>query len=161
MQYPKIFEPDGIEPIKLDSNKIVNVRKAKPNFRRWAGQRVVDSYGHKPGLDVAGSPAFAEILILRQFQQHGWNGVWVDTFRRKFRTPQTEVFEQIRRAANSRGGCFLLEGCRMCLDRSEIAPLDRGFLVSTHRLPLLSSAPRSFPSTKYSQSGDYFKFSGE
>ena len=118
MQYPKIFEPDGIEPIKLAVGKLVNVQKAKPLFPRWAGDRILDSYGDKPVLDAGVSPAFAEILILRAFQQEGWNGVWVDTFRQKFRTecfplnevvlptPHKEVFEKIRRAVGNRAGCW-------------------------------------------------------
>jgi hypothetical protein len=29
---------------------------------------------------------FAELAVLSVFQQHGWNGVWADSFGRKYRT---------------------------------------------------------------------------
>jgi len=118
MQYPKNFEPAGTELIKLASGDLVDVPKATPHFRRWAGDRVADTYGNKPVLDSGGSPAFAEILILRAFQQEGWEGVWVDTFRQKFRTecfpvnavvlppPQKEILERIREAAGHHSGCW-------------------------------------------------------
>jgi len=44
-----------------------------------------DSYGHKPVLDYNGQPLFAELNILRLLQASGWEGVWIDTYRKKFR----------------------------------------------------------------------------
>jgi hypothetical protein len=118
MQYPAILEPVGVETIRLPSGKVISVPKAKPHFRRWLGQPLEDTYGNKPVLDVQGLPAFAEILILGVFRKHGWDGVWVDTFRKKFRTecyPMNEValppapqqvYGHIFRRAGSRAGCW-------------------------------------------------------
>ena len=50
------------------------------------GESVEDTYGGKPLLVLDGEPVFAELAILREFQRLGWEGVWVDTFRRVYRT---------------------------------------------------------------------------
>jgi hypothetical protein len=42
--------------------------------------------GKKAVLDFNGRPAFAELAILWTLQHEGWQGVWVDSFRRAFRT---------------------------------------------------------------------------
>ena len=118
MEYPKLLIPNGIEPIKLPSGKLVDVPKTMPVFRRWIGPPVDDSYGNKPILEYKGLPVFAEIHILRLFREAGWNGVWVDTYRGKFRTeywPKNEVqlpsgemqiLERIFEKAGSNKGCF-------------------------------------------------------
>lgn len=59
---------------------------------------------------------FAEIAILRLLQYEGWDGVWVDTFQKKYRKSNTEFVEidpkkeellnQISDKANSNNGCF-------------------------------------------------------
>jgi hypothetical protein len=118
MRYPRLLEPDGTEGIKLRSGHIVDVPKTHPQFRLWSGEPILDTYGKKPVLDSDGLPAFAEMRILRLFQQDSWTGVWVDTFRRKFRTefwpkneiqlpPQErELLENIYRRAGNRNGCW-------------------------------------------------------
>ena len=119
MLYPQLLRPDGTEAIKLSPGNIVEVPRTRPRFQACSGKPPLDTYGKKPVLDADGLPAFAEIRILRLFQQDGWAGVWVDTFRRKFRTefwpkneiqlrPQKkELLENIyRRAAGDRKGCW-------------------------------------------------------
>jgi hypothetical protein len=51
----------------------------------WRGDVPEDDYGGKTILAVDGQPAFAEIAILSEFQHHGWDGVWIDTYKNKFR----------------------------------------------------------------------------
>jgi hypothetical protein len=42
-------------------------------------------------LDWQGKPVFAELAILRAFEEQGWQGVWVDSFGRlEFRTELPE-----------------------------------------------------------------------
>src|SRR6516225_4051294 len=73
------------ERLLLPSGRIVDVPKATPSFSVWRGEQPADRYGKKPVLDFEGRMAFAELAILWSLQKSGWNGVWVDTYRRKFR----------------------------------------------------------------------------
>ncbi len=68
--------------------------RAEPVFTLWRGEPVGDTYGGKLVLDSNGQPAFAELAILWTLRQDGWSGVWVDTYRHKYRTaywPKNEV----------------------------------------------------------------------
>ena len=69
----------------LPSGRIVDVPKATASFSVWRGEQPADRYGKKPILDFEGRIAVAELAILWTLQKAGWNGVWVDTDRRKFR----------------------------------------------------------------------------
>lgn len=65
--------------------------KFTPRFERWdeklhgpkptktnaSGDEVVSDWHGKPFLWVDGEPKFAELAIVRSFQRHGWDGVWV------------------------------------------------------------------------------------
>ena len=73
------------ERLLLPSGRIVDVPKATPSFSVWRGEQPADRYGKKPIVDFEGRMAFAELAILWSLQKSGWNGVWVDTYRRKFR----------------------------------------------------------------------------
>jgi len=83
----------------------------------WAP--VQDTHGGKPIVDFNGTLAFAELALLRICQRAGWQGVWVDTFRRKFRrdywdgennvalpSPQQDLLTHIYQHANLRSGCW-------------------------------------------------------
>jgi hypothetical protein len=81
-------------------------------------KKVRDTYGHKKVLDFYGKPQFAELGILRIMERSGWQGVWVDTYRNRFRTrywpkdavelppKQANILNRIREKAGSRAGCF-------------------------------------------------------
>ncbi|HLH29619.1 MAG TPA: hypothetical protein VKY31_00345 [Terriglobia bacterium] len=103
----------AFERLMLPSGRIVDVPKATPSFPVWHGEQPTDRYGKKPLVNFEGRMAFAELAILWSLQQSGWNGVWVDTYRRKFRTdywnsPSTELPEEPRalldRISAVRGG---------------------------------------------------------
>jgi hypothetical protein len=70
----------------LPSGRSVAFPKATPTFPLWRGAPVNKTYGKKAVLDFNGRPAFAELAILWALQHEGWQGVWVDCFRRAFRT---------------------------------------------------------------------------
>jgi hypothetical protein len=44
-----------------------------------------DTYNGKTLLDFQGRPAFAELVILWSCMAVGWDGVWIDTYRRCYR----------------------------------------------------------------------------
>ena len=116
--YPELLIPEATENLYLPSGALVRIPKAQPRFREWQGEFMGDTYGHKPLLDVDGEPMFAELVILRLFQKDGWDGVWVDTFRKKYRTAWGEkgvvklpedrlrLLKAINERAGSSSGCF-------------------------------------------------------
>ncbi|HEV2233968.1 MAG TPA: hypothetical protein VGV68_11245 [Terriglobia bacterium] len=71
--------------VLLPSGRIVSIARCFHEFKRWQGLPTPDTYGGKAVLDSNGEPLFAELAILRLIQEEGWQGVWIDTFRRKFR----------------------------------------------------------------------------
>lgn len=77
--------PTTTERIVLPrSGRVIDVPKATPAFASWRGVPIPNTYGRKPVLDVDGEPCFAEIATLRALECVGWEGVWIDSFRRKF-----------------------------------------------------------------------------
>src|SRR5689334_19441167 len=91
--YPKTLKPTTTERIELPSGKVLRIAKSTPVFRPWIGKRIGENYGGKALLDFCGKPQFAELVILRLFEGEGWQGVWVDTYRKKYIThywPRTE-----------------------------------------------------------------------
>jgi hypothetical protein len=114
--YPEKLQPTCSEPLALPSGLTVPIQKTCPKFDVWRGDVPFDRYGKKQVLDFQGEPLFAELLILRLFQQGGWRGVWVDSYRRRFLVgigervelpeKQKAILEHIYETAGSRGGCF-------------------------------------------------------
>jgi hypothetical protein len=118
MEYPNLLAPTTIEKIELPSGHVVQIPKANPLFELWNGEPVSDTYGKKTILRFNGKPAFAELVILKVFQDDGWHGVWVDTYGHTYRTsywPKDEVelqaeqqhlLQKIHQKAGSNKGCF-------------------------------------------------------
>lgn len=116
--YPQQLMPETVEYLRLPSGQTVQIPKATPIFRLWSGEFTGDTYGNKPLINIDGSPIFAELAILKLFQKDGWEGVWVDTFRKKYRTAwgdggvvrlsgeRLELLRAIHRGAGSASGCF-------------------------------------------------------
>jgi len=86
MKYPASLQPTTTETMTLPSGRSVSFPKTTPTFPLWRGDPVEDNYGGKDILDFDGRPAFAELAILWTLQNDGWQGVWVDSFCRAFRT---------------------------------------------------------------------------
>jgi hypothetical protein len=119
MPYPNILTPNSTEELTLPSGSVVHLLKATPTFRLWTGEPIGDTYGSKSILDLSGEPVFAELAILRLFQREGWEGVWVDSYRQKYRVgywnkdnevalpPKREdLLERIYQRVGGRKGCW-------------------------------------------------------
>lgn len=118
------------ERLTLPSGASVQVSKCFYTFQEWLGDRALESYGRKTVLDIGGLPVFAEVAILRWVAEAKWEGVWVDTFSRKFRKglspvdsfalpkPARRSYERITKANRGR--------CQGCWD--VLAWKDRNFL---------------------------------
>lgn len=107
------------EIFSLSSGEQVSIRKYFLEFREWQGTPVPNTYNGKAVIDWNGEPVFAELAVLRLFQSHGWEGVWVDSYRRKYRVglpdvvdsvelpqKQRELIDSIRAKTGRSGGCW-------------------------------------------------------
>jgi hypothetical protein len=119
MQHPILLSPTEVESIALSTGKLIRIPKVTPRFHRWTGVPPGDTYGGKVVLDYEGKPVFAELAILSILQADGWNGVWVDTYSRKYRVAywgdskgvvlprdQEGFLETIHAHAGTRNGCW-------------------------------------------------------
>ncbi len=116
---PSLLEPNSVEVFTFPSNQTVTIPKVNILFNQWTGTVLPDTYNNKPVLNFNGEPVFAELAILRIFQNEGWNGVWVDTYRRKCRigywgadclvnlpTDKQLILEDIYKIAGIKSGCW-------------------------------------------------------
>jgi hypothetical protein len=140
-RYPEILKPIGYEPIVVSSGHVINVPKATPVFLPWRGNKILDDYNGKQVLNVGGEPAFAELAILWAMRAVGWEGVWIDTYGRKYRTgywgvaPLSELpperakaLERIYARAGSRSGAwdvYCWNGTKVLFAESKRAGRDR------------------------------------
>ena len=72
------------EVFALDSGGTISIAKCFIRFKPWTGKPIANTYGGKAVLDSDREPVFAELAILRLLQKHGFDGVWVDSYRLKF-----------------------------------------------------------------------------
>lgn len=68
------------EQVSLPSGEQVSIQKYFLNFNTWSGTPLPFDFGRKPIIDFNGEACFAELAILRMFQQNGWEGAWVETY---------------------------------------------------------------------------------
>jgi hypothetical protein len=93
------------------------------SYTKWPKPDPKDTYNGKCVLQFNHEMVFAELAILRIFQQTGWDGRWIDSYGRKYRIgywgevegatqelpleePSIPQWETIRTRANCKGGCF-------------------------------------------------------
>lgn len=117
--YPNLLQPNNKEAIVFSTNKVVEIPTVNLSFKKWSGIQPDDTYNNKAVIDFNGEPVFAELASLRIFQNEGWEGVWVDTYRRKYRNsywenePVVELPEEkllllnnIYKIAGIKSGCW-------------------------------------------------------
>lgn len=117
----EFLQPYKIEDelFALSSGEHVPIQKYFLNFNLWQGSPIPNTYNGKAVIDWNGEPVFAELAVLRLFQSHGWEGVWVDSYRRKYRTglpdvaepvelpeKQKQLIESIKTKTGRSGGCW-------------------------------------------------------
>jgi hypothetical protein len=82
------FTQHLISPVTVrlpSSRNSVSVARCHFLFKPWQGKPICLTHGAKAVLDFGGQPVYAELAILKTLQETGWDGVWVDTYRKKFR----------------------------------------------------------------------------
>jgi hypothetical protein len=72
------------------------VPKCALSFEPWRGEPCGSDYGGKMFVEVNGECLFAELGILRLLARTGWWGVWVDTYRRRYRQVMPHVADGSR-----------------------------------------------------------------
>jgi hypothetical protein len=115
----EILKPQSSQRIVLPSGREITVAKATPSFRKWSREMPSDTFNGKPPLEFNNEMVFAELAILRSFQQAGWDGRWIDSYHQRYLTkywptPVSEplpakrqsILERIRAKAGGSGGCF-------------------------------------------------------
>lgn len=80
MNFPPELQPTGKFEMPLPSGKTVSLPVATPKFELWDGTPVDFNFGNKPILNYKNEACFAELVILRMLFEHGWEGVWVETY---------------------------------------------------------------------------------
>lgn len=118
LEFLKPYKVDG-ELFSLSSGAEVSIQKYFLHFNEWKGAPIPNTYNGKAVIDWNDEPLFAELAVLRLFQSHGWEGVWVDSYRRKYRTglpdvtepielpeQQKQLIESIRAKTGRHGGCW-------------------------------------------------------
>ena len=109
----------GNEIFSLSSGERVSIQKYFLIFDPWKNAPIPNTYNGKAVIDCNGEPVFSELAVLRLFQSHGWSGVWVDSYRRKFRVglpdvvepieiprKQRDLIDSIRARTGKFGGCW-------------------------------------------------------
>jgi hypothetical protein len=112
------LSPNSLEAVDL-SVKRVEVPKCNLILESWHGTPIRDTYNNKAVIDFEGHPLFAELAILKMLEKDGWSGVWVDSYRNKYRVglpedvapiglplEQRKIIERIREKVGRRGGCW-------------------------------------------------------
>ena len=80
MNIPIELQSTGTMDVTLPRGATVLLPMCHPVFSLWEGQPVDFDYGKKPILNYKGEACFAELVILRMLIEHGWDGVWVETY---------------------------------------------------------------------------------
>jgi hypothetical protein len=83
------------EIFSLSSGAQISIRKYFLKLKEWTGTSIANTYNGKAVIDWEGEPLFAELAVLRLFQSNAWDGVWVDSYRRKFRVGLPDVAEPV------------------------------------------------------------------
>lgn len=94
LEFLQPHKVDG-EIFSLSSGEQISVQKYFLTFNLWKGVSIPNTYNNKPVIDWNGEPVFAELAVLRLFQSHGWNGAWVDSYRRNYRVGLPDIVEPI------------------------------------------------------------------
>lgn len=118
LEFLQPYKVDG-ELFSLSSGADISIQKYFLTFIPWKGAPIPNTYNNKPVIDWNGEPVFAELAVLRLFQSHGWEGIWVDSYRRKYRIglpdvaepvelpeKQKQLIESIKAKTGRSGGCW-------------------------------------------------------
>ena len=103
-QIPASLAKCGQEKLFADEHAEILVDKYCATFHPYQGEEQIYTYGNKAIVVDQGKPTYAEFAALSLFREEGWNGMWVDGYRRRKRSSLLEDAqypESIRDLLNS------------------------------------------------------------
>lgn len=77
----------GSEIFTLKDGRSVHVPRATTALVKWTGEKLNNTFGGKPVVDVNGSPAFAELAIVDLLAKSGYSVRWAETYARGGKIP--------------------------------------------------------------------------
>ena len=80
---PPTLTKCGQEQLVADAGEEIVVDKYCITFDLYQGDEQIYTYGKKEIVSVEDKPTYAELAALSLFRREGWNGMWVDGYRRK------------------------------------------------------------------------------
>jgi len=80
-KFPEIFQPSEVEVVKV-GRRNVEVSKVVCQFVEWTGKEPKESFGGKPFVELHDKPMFAELAIMKMFEDEDWNAKWIETYAR-------------------------------------------------------------------------------
>lgn len=84
--WPEHLQPTDVIPLTVGTTE-VQVPVCRPRFTPAPVTTGVHTFGGKDLLLVDGHAQFAEVAILRCFEEAGWEGRWVETYGRRKLSP--------------------------------------------------------------------------
>ena len=115
-QIPASLAKCGQEKLFADEHAEILVDKYCTTFDLYKGDEQIDTYGKKEIVSVEDKPTYAEFAALSLFRREGWNGMWVDGYRRKKWSGLSEearypdsidvLLDSLRSITGRRGGVF-------------------------------------------------------
>ena len=116
MRLPELLRPTATVEFRVSDSHTVLVPMTVVQFQPWCGPPIADDYGGKAVLNYLDDPLFAELVILRHFEAAGWQGVWIDTYRRRTRVSlakdlelppaRRDLLNRVSEQAGTSHGCF-------------------------------------------------------
>ncbi len=79
MDYPGPLQANATMELELSLGRVA-VPLCRPRFTAYTDPTDINSFGNKDLLLVDGRPQFAEVAILRAFENEGWQGRWLETY---------------------------------------------------------------------------------
>ena len=87
---PEVLTECGQEELGSLDEEALLVQRFCTTFASYTGDEKIPSYGGKAVIEDDGRPTYAEFAALSLFLKLGWNGMWVDSFRKQKRLSLSE-----------------------------------------------------------------------
>lgn len=77
--FPELLACNGVLSVDCGGERL-DLPRCTPSFSSYTDAHDINTFGNKDLLLVDGKPQFAEVAILRAFENEGWQGRWVEVY---------------------------------------------------------------------------------